>query len=336
MALEFIDGFDHYTTQASLRMKWDSSSSPTFSSVAGRYGGLAVTGNSFTLKSGQIGAVATRTVGFAIYLTSMPAANTVMLQYMDAATEQISVRSASASLGTLLISRNGTTLATSTSGLTTGAWHYIEFQATIGSGTAGSYTLKVDGVTWLTASGVNTQASANATTNILVIYATAGSTATVDDVYVLNSTGSVNNTFLGDSRVVTALPNADGTTDQWTPSSGTDHYSRVNQADPDGDTSYEASATVGQIDTFGFPAAVATGAVAAVQIVLTAREDDAGPRSLVVETRSGGVNRDGAVTQNMSASYLMFREILENDPNTSAAWTLVNVNAAEFGMKVLA
>ena len=46
------------------------------------------------------------------------------------------------------------------------------------------------------------------------------------------------------------LPNADGTYKQWTPSSGTVHYTRVSESACDGNTTYNATSIVGNRDSY--------------------------------------------------------------------------------------
>ena len=65
--------------------------------------------------------------------------------------------------------------------------------------------------------------------------------------------GSANNDFLGDVRVETLFPTADGANTAWTPSAAGSHFNKVNEATgtfPDGDTTYVADATPGDRDTY--------------------------------------------------------------------------------------
>jgi hypothetical protein len=333
-----MDGFDHYSDQIHAREKWDTTAFGSYINVAGRFGGAAANGGLFSLTQGQLAAVATRTVGFAVMVAAGTYTSGYLICFWDGATEQLSVRWTTG--GAFLISRNGTTLATSTQTLLANKWYYIEFQATINAST-GSYTLKViDGgveTTWLTATGVNTQSTGNATTNGMQL-AQNNALLTVDDFYCLNSSGSVNNTFLGECRILTSFPTADSATNKaWTPDTGTAHFSRVNDAtNPDDDTSYVYSATAGQLDTYSFATVSPTGAVAAVQTSLCARKDDVGSRTISSEYRGGGVNYDGVNQFSPGSQYFIFRQIYETDPATGLVWTASGINAGEFGVKCVA
>jgi hypothetical protein len=101
----------------------------------------------------------------------------------------------------------------------------------------------------------------------------------------------------------------------------------------DSDTSYIASATPGDRQTFDFPNLGTTGTVRAVQITTMARKDDAGTRTLASVVRRGTTNYDGTAVP-LSASYIAVDYVYEQDPSTSAAWTVTNIDAGEFGVKV--
>ena len=341
MALEFMDGFDHYNGAVlGARRKWDASSGG--SGVAGRFGGGAwdIWNADLNLRTGQLSALATRTVGFAFKPDSF--STQVFFVLADGASTQLDMRLTGS--GAIQVTRAGTALGTTTNLLVANAWVYIELQATIDP-TVGAFTLKVwSGVNpgiWLAMTSQNTRATANSSTNGLTFQAVSPHYY-IDDVYILNPSGSVNNNFLGECRIFTSLPTGDntsatGTNKLWTPDAGTAHYTQVDDTpNPDDDTSYVSSATAGQIDTYTYPAIAPTGPIAAVQVTLTDRKDDAGARSICAEYRGGGANYDGASTFTPSTSYLMHRQIWEADPATGAAWTVAGVNAGEYGAKCVA
>jgi hypothetical protein len=340
MSLEFMDGFDHYTQSNALR-KWDTVGSTTIVSP-GRFGGAAAqlwNGGFLALTQGQLSALATRTIGFAMY-PSQYGSGIQIVGFLDSGSIQVDLRLDAS--GHLVATRNGTTLGTSTYTLTISIWVYVEIQATINS-TTGSVVVKVWGGsnpgTWLNLTAQNTQATTNATSNGIRFYdfGKGSASAFLDDVYVLNSSGSVNNTFLGECRILTSLPTADSATNKaWTPDTGTVHFSRVNETSPDDDTSYVYSATAGQLDTYTFATVSPAGAVAGVQTTLCARKDDVGSRTISAEYRGGGANYTGANSFSPASGYLMYRQIYETDPATGLAWTAGGINAGEFGINCVA
>jgi hypothetical protein len=125
--------------------------------------------------------------------------------------------------GAVRVVRGASTVLNTSGSTTLGAsgWHFVEFYALIHS-TAGAYNVKVDGVSVLSATGVNTQSTANAYQNGFTLGdGGAGRTdpglgCRVSDLYVLDSSGAAPlNTFLGDVRVIYTQPAANGGTNQW-------------------------------------------------------------------------------------------------------------------------
>ena len=109
---------------------------------------------------------------------------------------------------------NGALLEQSGAAVAYSTIHYIEWDITFGIGGSGSWTIWLDGVQIMANTGT-TQQSANAYSNVFQ-FATAtsglsaGPTSAIDDVYLFNSTGSVNTAaLLSNPIVVTQFPNAD-------------------------------------------------------------------------------------------------------------------------------
>jgi hypothetical protein len=73
-------------------------------------------------------------------------------------------------------------------------------------------------------------------------------------------------------------------------------------------------------------------ATASPTAMATLRKDDVGSRSVAQVCLSSTATEQGA-TINLSNSYQYYPDIIELDPNTSAAFTLSGLNAATFGVK---
>lgn len=236
---------------------------------------------------------------------------------------------------------SGTAIATGTTALSTNTWYYLEFNVVI-NGASGSVTVHINGSAEITtttgnfgSTGVDTiilgmQDCSSAGANVNFLY---------DDVYLIDTAaGGLYSTFLGDVAVETKYPSAAGAHTQWTPDSGS-NYARVNEHSgtfPDGDTSYVATSTVNNRDSYAFDdLSVLSGTVYAVQTNVYARKDNTGTRQIAVSTRPGSTDNDGA-TQTLGTSYQMFSEIAEKNPDTSAQWASVSaLNATEFGIKLV-
>lgn len=253
--------------------------------------------------------------------------NQNIIQFADGVTDQLDVRMDGN--GFLTVTRNGTLLATSTLRLLYNLWYYIELKATIDPA-AGAYELRVNGQTILTASGVNTRASA--TSQVTAVRFRNG---WYDDCYVADTTGSLNNDFLGEMRVYALRPSGAGNYTQWTPSVGA-NYAAVDETTPNDDTDYVSTAVAGNKDTYDYdtlPSSAAT--VRGVAQTIRHRKDDVGSHTIRTIARVSATDYPGS-TVSVLDSYSNTVTLREVNPNTSAAWSVAEVNAAEFGHEFVA
>lgn len=165
-------------------------------------------------------------------------------------------------------------------------------------------------------------------------------TGYIDDLYWGDTAGVAPwNAFFGDTHVEgqTALTDAasggGGTFKQWTPSAGTDHGALVREIPPDGGTTYVASATSGQKDTFKFPPVVPlTGTVYGVQPMPNAAKNFSATLAIKNTTVSGG-NASGT-SQAISTTYRYYPQMFQVNPVSGLQWTIATTNAAEHGTEV--
>lgn len=237
--------------------------------------------------------------------------------------------------GDIEIRRNNTLLETATAGLTTGDWYYIEFKYTI-DGSSGSYELRVNESTIASDSGIDTLEGATAGIRQVGYFGSTVSADawTFDDMYIVDTTGSTNNDFVGNTRVVTLFPESAGDDTQWTPDAG-NNFERVDEAAPDDDSSYVESSTTGQRDLYNYPALPTdTDTIQGVQVATIGRETDVTDFTLITPVKSGGTLYKDAAQAVGGTSYEDLRRVLEVDPDTSVAWTKSGVDSAQFGIEV--
>lgn len=334
--LRFVDSFDHYSTAQGTR-KW-SVFNLSFGGIGatGRHGsngariGILTGGLSKTLDAQQ-----TWITGFAFKMSSL--ANFPLASFADSGVPQCSVYVTSA--GTIKAYRwteSGVLLGTSAAVISPAAFYYIEVKAKIHSST-GTIDVHVNGISVLSLSGVNTQNSGNATADSVGFGNGTGGLVDMDydDLYICDSTGSANNDFLGDIRIDATFPNAEGSTIEWTPSTGTDNSALVSDNPSNDDSNYDSSSTPGQIDFYDFPNITPTsGTVYGVVLQMTVRKDDAGSRTFRGKIFQGSTEYDGS-TVGAGDTYGIFSEIHEEDPDTSSPWTISGVNAAQFGLELV-
>lgn len=319
-AVVLVDGCDHYTAAQATTKGWSAAAGAM---DAGRFGGQSIKPTG-TYTKALPSTYSTLIVGFAI---KAPAAGSEFFQLRASTTGAMRLSLTAGSIIQVLNS-GGTVIATGSTALTSGAWYYIEVKAVI-AGASGSTEVHLEGVSEI-ASTTGNFGSTNIDNFRLV------AAVDYDDFYAVDTTGGAPwNTFLGVGRISTVMANADGAHTDYTPSSGTNHYDRVNETTPDGDTTYVSDATVGHIDSYAFDDIDGGATVFAVQTCMYARKDDAGTRQLADLIRRSGTDYVGN-TATLSSTYTYLTQIHPTDPSTSAQWTAAGVNAAEFGVKTIA
>ena len=406
MSLMFVDSFDHYFN---LLDKYDvvaTSNIGTLATVAARNGvfGLHIeNGTNYGDWLGKnIPATTTLYFGMAIYVLYVSTTWVQVVKFVDGGTSQLDLNITGS--GNFYFSRNGITIGSQTTqSMSFSAWHYIEVKVTI-NGSSGIAELKVDGNYWIQLSGQNTQVTGNATASqirfgIAGISTLANAGFYIDDVYLLNSAGSVNNNYLGDVKIQASFPTGNGTLNNYTQnaaswvastvmytdqqiidsngnlqrvtnftgddktgsspptwstgalgSTTTDNhvtwtliqkaplsnYNFINEPLPDDNQSYLSDATVSDQDRYTF-GAVSGASVFGVAVNMRAQKDDSATRSIRAVTKSSTTVADNGTDFPLSESvYAPYQGFFEVDPNTSTAWTISGVNAAEFGIKTTA
>lgn len=331
MALLFIEGFDVYDAASQLSPgKWDLlSGAPTF--TTGRLGinkCIVMAANSEYVER-NVSNVGPIIIGFGIKLISSPSAET-FLQAEEGGVVNFTLQ-LNASRYIEVKDTGGTIRGTSTTALSVGVWYYLEVKATISN--TGTVVVKLDGNTEISATPFDYMNSANAYVDLVRLRGNAGDLA-FDDFYILDTTGATNNDYLGDSRIDPFFPNGDNSV-QWTPSTGVDNYAMVDDAIPDGDTTYVYSATPGDIDLYeigNMP--IGTGTIYGMQVVANARKMDAGSRSLILKAKSGVTTQDSAAIS-LSTTYANKIAMFEDSDGAGTAWTKSLVDAAQIGIEVV-
>jgi hypothetical protein len=335
MALLFMDGFSHYSTsQIGLKWKGGVSGTPTITGSAGR-----VTGD----------AMVTNTNEYVIWVSESPKQEILFGFAHKNVTESsdgsvASIRS-STSTGTPYLDIQwdvsddryifliGGQIEGYSSSVTQGEWNYLEGKVLVDN-LVGTYEFRLNEVTQISGTNADTQ-HLSVFPDIIYMGMVSGSgTNHFDDVYIADTTGSApQNDFLGDVTVEMVLPDSNGTTTNFTPSAGS-NFENVDEANHDGDTTYNSTTTASNKDTLNFAAmTAAAGTVYGVQTNFTARKSDVGARTMSDVIRSGGTDYDGS-SISIGNSFKTYSEIHETNPNTSSAWTISEINSAEFGYKI--
>jgi hypothetical protein len=359
--LEYFDGFDDYSTVQATRYWLGECTASGNPGVMGTAGALSVfsissgngrNGTASMRMSGNQGnsliitltPQPTRTVGIALKMTNFSINNNFLsiFNFCDTTNIQLALRLNGD--GTLSVVRGagtnngGTYLATSIQSLSSNVYYYIEFSATIHP-TAGAYTVKVNGVTWLTATNVNTRQTGNSSSNQVALGGVSspsagGITWDFDDFY-----SRTDNVFMGDIRVESHLPSSNGATNNFI-RGGTDsgaNWSQVNDNPANDDTSYVQSANAGDVDLYNYtPLVLTTGTVYGVMVCPMQKVDTAGTVTSCSVYRSPGGTVYQSGTQSIGVTtYSGYPDIQGKDPSTSANWTIAGVNGFQYGLQRL-
>lgn len=215
-------------------------------------------------------------------------------------------------------------------------WHYIEVylkRATSG----GRITVWVDGDQIVDFTG-NTGSSSNPLA-YLQFSGDSGANRLIDDVYVLDTTGSAPwNTRLGEIDITSLFPNGDNSVTWTAVGTGTTNADRVSEnAAHDGDTTYVHSSTANDVDLYDMENLPNTpDKIYAVKSKFLARKTTPGERTIRGKLKSGTTTSNGTA-EGLRVDYSKIdRDMLfETDPDTAAAWTASGVNAVQAGMEVL-
>ena len=239
--------------------------------------------------------------------------------------------------GVLLVYRdNGSSLLGSVATSAPGnGWFYMEVFVTVSTTTSSSdgvITVKINGVTALSFTGINNNNGAAGSSNISSIGCAAlGGQVYMTHVYMCDTTGTTPwNTFLGDVRVQTLLPVANATVG-FTPNGTNTNWQNVSTVPPNGNVDYNYSNTTGTQDTFDMsPMSNTLGTIYGVNVKTIANKTNAGIREIAAVVVSGGVQANSA-NVSLSTSFKQYQTVFETDPNTLEQWTQTGVNSANIG-----
>lgn len=327
----FREGFDAYSgagTVTGLASKWQVSGSPSIQ--PGSFGGQCVrliSSTTYITSPAWDSAVSTFNFNFGFRVATLGGSAFSHILFYSGTTPMFGIRFASDN--SIIAYRQTaqqsgvTSLGASSLGVwAVNTWYTGEIVATV-SDTVGAIQVKLDGTTVLNLTNVDTRNGTPTTIDRVLFQGTGNSNNfDVDDVYVVNS-GS----FLSKAvRIETLVPNGDGATLNWTPSTGVNHYAVVDEL-PVSTTDYLSATNVGDVDELNFSNLSSTpAAIEEVNLFAHWAKTDATARTAYLSLTSGGTTSDGSAFALNSTGVRNDRP-LETDPNTSTAWTASGVNA---------
>lgn len=335
MAVLLVDSFDHYTT-AQITRKHSAAIGAVIDTAVKRTGRASMDINLFDVLVPSH--PATCICGFAFRADVEASNEGTILNFMGGGFNHFLLKHMIVGGVAVfqLVKHEGTIIATSTSHhVLLGDWHYIEVKALIHS-TDGTFSMRVDGVavTWdATMTSLVTRGLGPAYVDQVRIRKAEFAQAWIDDLYIADTSGGVNDNFLGAVTVQCLLPDTDGTLVDWA-SSGVGQAAMVDDETPDDDTTYLESSTSGEKFSNRVPLLGTTGTVKAVQVVSCAkRTGGAGPDIKNIVRNSGGTLSEGSSITPETSGYNFHPSVFNTAPG-SVAWTPALVNTSQYGAEV--
>lgn len=340
LAIYGLDNYNNFTEMMTDEPEWAGilcSITPLLNTTGGRFGGgfFRFIGQTGCAQKGAFLTLPTdpKTIFFG---TSIKAdsntSNTLFLRFKDGTNEHLNLTLIAA---TNDVQVNILGVNSGNFNMSPNLWHRLEIKLTVDD-SAGEITIRLDDTEVFTSTSIDTQRASNAFTNRIDVQVGIGNSYVMnyDDIIVLDDQGSVNNDFLGDLKIETLRPDADGFVNNFTRSAGTTNFENVDEGPgPNDDTDFVESSTVGHQDLYTTDNLSGTpDTVYAVVVRAAARKDDAGSRTIQLLTRTGTTTDVGA-TQTLLTTYSRFQEIHEIDPDTGVAWTVSGVDGLQIGME---
>lgn len=334
MALVFIDGFDHYSD---IRDKYDSVNSfnqPTF--VAGRFGGLAMRRQDQNFQhqiDKDIGSQTEIYIGFAFNRDGGTALD--MFSILDTGGTARAAIGITAN-GAIQLSAGGQVVTSADNVITIAQYAYVEARY-VPKSVGGIFECRVDEVVVATING-DTTTGADDDIRSIRIGITGGNFENhlMDDLYVLNTTGATNISYLGDSRIQTLRPIANGNTNDFTPTPTSTNFEAMDETQLDDDVTFVEAGQLNAAEDYANAAiGLAPGPIFGVQATNASKKTDAGTIKYKDEMVIGGVRFTNGI-ENIpgSGGYFCTEFIRDTDPSDDATWTEAKVNAVGSGFTI--
>lgn len=226
-----------------------------------------------------------------------------------------------------------TAIGSTSSSIIGSTWVLMEMHIILHSIT-GLIHVRLNGVDSLIYSG-NTVAAGYNTINRFYVYSSY-SDIWIDDLIFNDTTGLINNSWMGGTKIVGLRPIGPGNSTQWIPSVG-DNWQCVNEA-PISETDYVSTDIAGALDLYNLESIPA--GVCANSDFLGAKVFNGVLRSGLTTSYIKNVirtNSEDTVSDTVSVPTLLFNQgtIWDLNPITGTTWSYTDINALEAGVKLV-
>jgi len=348
MALYLLEGFETYggltgaTLQTAMEQIW-SDPSPTSGSDAYIIGpGRGGTGACLYMPDSNSNVLLhhcgvqaqTWIIGFAVYLQGGSQAYGSYHMYMakdDLGGEQLKLGLGAAN--GLQVWLNGTVhQAAAINTLRANQWNFVEIKYTVGA--SGSYEVRVNGITVLSATGVDTDWTGEGEVSAHSFRASYNGQQ-LDDIYICDDSGPEFNDWLGHNYTVVALlPDGDTAQLDWSAEPVGNHYQTIDDT-VGNETDYVYDSIASNEDLYDYDdLPVTPTSILVIDVWTQTALDIVGSESLIVTCKSGTTNSSGSIETITETDYTTRHRLMSQDPDTASAWTEAGLNAAQFGVKI--
>lgn len=310
----------------------------------------------YQFSSGGIGVAFIRVWFYVPSVSGYPTANCTILDLGTAAAAYGGIFMNSS--GQLGINYNvGTTSTYDTvlsSAVSQDTWHYLDLKIDTSTANSQVVTGMVDGTLINTKTGTRTLAANSLTLGVWGTGLRESSTFTIysADIAINNNTGSFQNSYVGNSRLIRLSPNAAGDSNSWkntTQGAGsTTNYTLVDEVTPDGGTTNIRTHTLNATDMYnvtdsGLGSGDTVNVVSVGAVFNDAAADAVTAFKLQIEKTSGGTIAQSATiipnttTFNTNATSVPknYPLVLYQDPDGSD-WTNTTVDSMQIGAIITA
>lgn len=350
MALLWVDGFESYgsvnaapSPTGVLRSKYNVENESLMTINEGRFSGLkclTLTASGQTIATPALTSNRTLICGVAFKLSATSEASYPLLSFrvpsLDGATIGFSCMDIWVTGNTdLRVNRGGTTLNTTSSlGLTSGTWYYLEFKVYCDN-SSGTYDVELDGSSIMSGTGVDTQfAGLNYYTSVSLTGVAGTVDISYDDMYICDGSTGDNNDIIGDCTVKDLRPNGDAS-GNWTANSESSKYLEVDEETRD-DDSFIYTDTTGNQQIFEYTNAPGSldvkGMMVSTETILDSNKG-VGYKH-VSQQGTGTVNESSLNCPAGLDNVMTHTEIYDKDPDDSS-WNTALMQGARFGVEML-
>ncbi|CAK9074220.1 Uncharacterized protein (Fragment), partial [Durusdinium trenchii] len=326
MALKWIDGCElwrdaTYGARAYVTFSGWGPATPGRVSPGQRYW----SGNGANARTPSLGVQNTWVIGFGYYTTTQSSGNQIRI--FTGGTEQCRLQLAASGGNAVWELRRGATLVATSSAFALSQWHYFEFKLDVLTASA-TYELRLNEVSIMSGSGENLADSGGNGADVFGWQTASGTSTRMDDIYILDSTGATNTTFLGDSVAIEVLPDGDGHQTDFTRSAGTTNYENVDEG-PASSADYNHSDTNNQEDYYTHANLPATGlgTIHGIKLSGTWAMATTGSRTARYRYYNGTLEFNAGSDITASGTTLVeLPEVVELNPDTGVRWVKSDID----------